>query len=217
MKKDKLNKEELEYLEKYGAIPDEREDILKYLEGNMKLDFQKIKDQEEYIKSLKWKELTISLPVVPKPSPRPRYNFKIGNFYVRGASDNKKIIKKFIDDCNIIYTRTDLLVETYQPTPTSGMTNTEIYLAEKGLVLPISNPDWDNFGKTYSDMIQGLLILNDNIVNPGKVMKYYSLKPRVKIYIKYQDGFDSNFNRKKILNSTGYLNMIKVSEVKTDE
>jgi hypothetical protein len=67
---------------------------------------------------------------------------------------------------------------------------------------------WDNLGKTYSDMIQDILLLNDNIVNPGKVEKYFSLKPRVEIYIKYQDGFDSNFNRKKITNSTQYVNMI---------
>ena len=72
---------------------------------------------------------------------------------------------------------------------------------------------WDNLGKTYSDMIQDILLLNDNIVNPGRVEKYFSLKPRVEIYIKYQDGFDSNFNRKKITNSTQYLNMINENKI----
>ena len=71
---------------------------------------------------------------------------------------------------------------------------------------------WDNLGKTYSDMIQGILLLNDNIVNPGKVEKYFSLKPRVDIFIKYQDGFDSNFNRKKITSSTQYLNTFRGGE-----
>lgn len=212
MKLNQLSKEENEYNEKYGKYPDQKEEILRYLENNLKLDFDKIREEEERVKNIPWKELSITLPIVPKPSPRPRYSFKTEHFYVIGAGKNKQVIKKYIDNCNIIYTRTDLTVVTYQPTPTSMMTKNEIYLAEKGIIQPIQNPDWDNLGKTYSDMIQGILLLNDNIVNPGTVVKYYSVKPRVDIFIKYQDGFDSNFNRKKITTSTQYVNTIRGGE-----
>jgi hypothetical protein len=137
----KMDKDEREYIEKYGNIPTEKEDILKYIENNFKLNYSNIKEEEERIKNIPWKELAISLPLVPKPSNRPKYNFSMKHFYVKGAANNKKIIKRYLDNSNIIYTRTDLIVITYQPTPTSVMTNNEIYLAEKGLLMPIQNPD----------------------------------------------------------------------------
>jgi hypothetical protein len=89
------------------------------------------------------------------------------------------------------------------------MNATEIYLAEKGIIEPMQDPDWDNLGKTYSDMIQGLLILNDNIIVDGHVKKHFSIKPRVHICIKYQDGFDSKYNRNRMLRSTAYNKLLK--------
>ena len=141
MKQKSISKEELEYNEKYGHIPSEREQILEYIKNNMKLDFDKINSEVERVNNIPWKELIISLPIIPKPSPRPRYSFKTEHFYVSGAGKNKHIIKKYIDNCDIIYTRTDLTVITYQPTPISAMTKNEVYLAEKGIILPIQNPD----------------------------------------------------------------------------
>lgn len=67
---------------------------------------------------------------------------------------------------------------------------------------------WDNLGKTYSDMLQDVLFLNDNIIQTGIVEKYYSLKPRIELFISYQDDFDSNFNRKRIENSKAYKALI---------
>ena len=136
-----INKDENEYNEKYGKIPSEKNDILKYIEDNFKLNYDKIKMEEERIKNIPWKELLITLPLVPKPSQRPRCSFRTKHFYVKGAAKNKKLIKDYITECDIIYTRTDLNVITYQPTPTSSMTNNDIYLAEKGLLRPIQNPD----------------------------------------------------------------------------
>lgn len=130
-----------EYLAKYGAIPIENCEILKYLRDNMKLNMDKVNEEERRIDMIPWKELTIILPIVPKPSPRPRYNFTTEHFYVMGAATNKKLIKKFIEEYNIIYTQTFLTVETYQPTPLSSMTNAEIYLAEKKKLRPVQDPD----------------------------------------------------------------------------
>jgi hypothetical protein len=136
-----INKEENEYNQKYGKFPSEKNEILEYIENNFKLNYDKIKSEEERIKNIPWKELYILLPLVPKPSPRPRYSFETKHFYVKGAAKNKKIIKDYITGCNIIYTRTDLNLIIYQPTPVSSMTNNEIYLAEKGVLQPIQNPD----------------------------------------------------------------------------
>jgi len=72
---------------------------------------------------------------------------------------------------------------------------------------------WDNLGKTYSDMVQGILLLNDNIITSGTVEKFFSVKPRVRINIKYQLGFDSKFNKRKILHSTSYKKAVEMGAI----
>ena len=141
MKNMTLQAIEEEYDAKYGDIPEDEDEILRYLESNMTLDMKKIEEEERRIDDIPWNELNFILPVIPKPSPRPRYSFKTEHFYVIGAAQNKKLIKKHINRNKIIYTRTDMYIETYQPTPLSQMTKNEIYLAEKKKICPIQNPD----------------------------------------------------------------------------
>ena len=62
-------------------------------------------------------------------------------------------------------------------------------------------------------MVQKILILNDNIISAGHVYKHYSVKPRVVIDIKYQRGFDSRFNKRRVLNSTNFKQAIEVGNV----
>ena len=195
----------MEYLEKYGDIPFTKKDILKYIEENFKLNMNNIENARDHINLLQWKEIELILYLLPRPSARPRYSFKTSHFYVPGAGAGKKLMKKRIKESNIIYTRVEYILETYQPQPISSMNNTEIYLAEEGLLRPIQNPDWDNLGKTYSDMLIDVLLLNDNIITSGRVEKYFSLKPRVRIILRYQDDFDSRYNKKKITSSTSYI------------
>lgn len=206
-----------EYDEKYGKIPMENESILSYLEEYLRLtekDFKLIEEENKVSQSIPWETLKIVLPIIPKPSPRPRYSGVSGRFYVTGASENKKLFKYYIKELyHIIYTQVHFSLKVYLPTPISSMNRREIYRAECGEIIPISNPDWDNIGKTYSDMIQQILILNDNIISKGFVEKYYSIKPRVVITIKYQKGFDSRYNRKKVENSKSYKEAIEVGNI----
>ena len=88
------------------------------------------------------------------------------------------------------------------------MTNQEVILAEKGLIRPLVTPDFDNLAKTYTDALQGVLLLNDNIITSGRVEKYFSIKPRINIKLRWQKEFDSKYNEKKTLNSIGYKKMI---------
>ena len=216
--KNKSYKAQLEeYDMKYGMIPMENNNILSYLSNELKLtdkDFEKIREQNEYAKSIPWETLKIILPIVPNPSPRPRYSSVSGCFYVTGASENKKLLKHFINDkYNIIYTQTHFGVITYLPTPMSSMNRLEIYRAENKDIIPISNPDWDNLGKTYSDMIQKILILNDNIISKGLVEKYYSVKPRVEIIMQYQMGYDSKFNKRRTENSKAFKEALELGHI----
>lgn len=206
-----------EYQEKYGKIPIDREDILKYLEKELRLtdkDFAKIAADDAHVQSIPWETLQIILPIIPKPTPRARLSGRTHRFYVTGAAENKKILKYYIEDVyNIIYTQTYFHVTTYLPTPLSSMTKCEVYRAEKGTLAPTVNPDWDNLGKTYSDMVQHILILNDNIITRGQTTKFYSVKPRVEIVFHYQRGFDSRFNKHRIEHSTSYKEAIETGGI----
>lgn len=78
------------------------------------------------------------------------------------------------------------------------MKKMEMLLAEVGLIRPISKPDFDNLIKTYTDMIQGTMLLDDSLVIEGVSRKFYSSKPRVEISISYMVEFDSIFNKNKV-------------------
>ena len=83
------------------------------------------------------------------------------------------------------------------------------YMRERiGYVNSLSGGDWDNLGKTYSDAIQQILILNDNIIIEGTSAKHYCIKPRVDIHIEYQQEFDSKFNKRKIESSKSFKKII---------
>jgi hypothetical protein len=61
-------------------------------------------------------------------------------------------------------------------------------------------------------MLQEYLLVNDNIICDGGVHKYFSIKPRVEVRIRYQDGFDSEYNKKKMMESTNYNKLIYPQE-----
>lgn len=197
-----LGAQEQEYLMAYGGLPTTREDLLDYVIKKYPFSpktLAKIVDQEDQIE---WEEMNLILYLVPKPTPRPRTD---GNhFYVKGAAENKKYIKRFLER-HIIATRCEAYMRAYLPTPTSIMNNAEIYLAELGRIRPISTSDVDNLMKTYLDAIQGHLLFNDNLVTYGEIEKFYSIRPRLEFTIRYQvGGYDSRYNEKHVVKSKLY-------------
>ena len=203
-----ISNAELEYREKYAYLPSTQNELLEYLEKNLKLDKNKIEAEEERIRSIQWERILIEANIVPHGSPRPKYSSATGTFYVKGAKKTKRFFEKIIQEHKIICTRVEYVLRAYMPTPTSTMNNTEIYLAEKGLILPISTSDWDNLAKAYTDCLQDILLLNDNIINPGHVYKYYSIKPRIEIEMRYQVSHDCKYNEKKTKSMISYKRMI---------
>lgn len=200
-KKNRRDPIEEEYLLKYGDIPSDDEARLKYILDKYSFNEKSLDKAITRLDSVDWKSVDFTLYLIPMPTPRPKYD---GNhFYVKGAARNKRLIKRFIER-NIIFTRCEIYIEAYLPTPTSLMSNAEIYLAEIKRIYPVGSADVDNLMKTYMDMIQGHLLLNDNIVTLGHLEKFYSVKPRLVIHIRYQDGFDSHFNEKRVTNTTAY-------------
>ena len=189
-----------DYFDEFGDISSNDEERLITILNDLNFHNSKVTVEEEIkrIKSIKWKKLSYVIYLVPKATPRPRLGNR-GVFYVKGASDNKKIFKEFIkdEDIPLIKTPTKFHCISYMPIPKS-MNNVEKVLAELGLIYPISKPDWDNLAKAYCDMIQGMLLLDDSLVVEGSSKKKYSFKPRIEVSIEYMEYFDCVFNEKKI-------------------
>lgn len=193
-------KNQKEYIEKYGDIPKDMVGRIDYLLRSFKTNRS---TKGMITKSIKkclereWEEINYTIYLLPKATPRPRSTMN-GFFYVKGASDNKSLFKKEMVnfDHDMIYTPCEFYCNSYLPIP-KAMNNLEKILAELGFIYPLL-PDFDNLIKTYTDMIKGTLIYDDSIIQTGVSRKYYSVKPRIEITIRYMKEFDSNFNQKKI-------------------
>ena len=196
-----LNALEESYLSKYGDLPSDPDKLQEYVLQKYPVNPRTLSKLVNRIESLEWKTVEFILYLVPEASPRPRLGGQ--HFYVPGAAINKKFIRKYMKK-NIIASRCEINIEAYLPTPTASMTNAEIYLAEKRIVYPVGGADVDNLMKTYLDMIQGWLLLNDNLVTLGRLEKFYSIKPRLFIQIRYQTGYDSPFNERKVKHTQLY-------------
>ena len=194
-------KMEKEYLKEYGNVPRDSLERIDYLLKGSNLSKCKLHvyDEINRINSIKWKKISYTIYLLPKATPRPRSG-KNGIFYVKGASDNKKFFQEFLknQDISLITTPTKFFCRSYLPIPKS-MNIVEKICAELGFIYPVSNPDWDNLGKAYCDMIQGSILYDDSLVIEGHSEKRYSIKPRIEIEIQYMEDYDSVFNKKKII------------------
>ena len=195
-----------EYEQIYGALPDERGELVLTLERDLKFDPVTLAEEEKRINSIEWIEKTFTFYLVPKGTPRPRKDST--HFYVKRADKIHRVFKKCIESEGLICTRVIYELETYQPTPITNMKNIEVILAEKGLIRPLSTPDWDNLAKTYTDCLQSVLLLNDNVICEGHVSKYFSVKPRIVIRLRWMKEFDSQFNEKKTMSMITYKKLI---------
>lgn len=195
-------KELLEYEEKYGSIPNDRDERLQFIMSKAKdqdRTFSSVPKEIERIRKIKWKTIKYIIYLIPKASPRPRKSMN-GHFYVNGAADNKRFFKNFYKetlDTPIIDTPCKFYCDSYLPIP-NDMSLVNQVLAELGLIRPLKKPDFDNLAKTYSDMTQGILLFDDALIIEGISRKWYSCKPRIEITFKYMEEYDSDYNRKRI-------------------
>ena len=195
-------KDLLEYEEKYGSIPNDRDERLQFIMSKAKdqdRTFSSVPKEIERIRKIKWKTIKYVIYLIPKASPRPRKSMN-GHFYVNGAADNKRFFKNFYKealDTPIIDTPCKFYCDSYLPIP-NDMSLVNQFLAELGLIRPLKKPDFDNLAKTYSDMTQGILLFDDALIIEGISRKWYSCKPRIEITFKYMEEYDSEYNRKRI-------------------
>lgn len=193
---------EIDYDRLYGDLPNDQEKLINIVMQRYAISIDDIREDIERIQNIEWRSKEFIANLVPRGTPRPRGG--IGHVYVKGAADLKKHFTKFLYENRIICTRCKYYLEAYFPTPISTMSKKEIVLAEMGLIAMISNPDFDNTLKTYTDCLQGVLLLNDNLIADGQIKMYYSIKPRIKVRIEWQADFDCDFNKRKIMKSIAY-------------
>lgn len=183
----------------YGHVSQEQEERLQTLIANLSpKEYKKL--QEKLAKNMcnEIETITMIIYLVPKPTPRPRVG-RSGIFYVEGSRDNFDLFQRFIEESKqdiYISTPTEMIVDSYLPIPKT-MSPSDTVLAEMRRIRPISVPDWDNLGKTYSDMIRGALI-DDSVIVNGTSNKYYSIRPRIEITLSFLKAHDSNYNFKKV-------------------
>lgn len=200
-----------DYESKYAHLPDEFEK-----QTEIMMETLKIKDREislirhciNKLKAAKWEKFSIVVHLEPRATPRPRTG-RWGNFYVSNAANYNNLFKKFVYSLpeevypGIICTPCIMTIKTYHPIP-GNMSRIEKLLAQLRMIFPLSKPDFDNMAKTYADMVQKYLLLDDSLVIEARESKRYSCKPRVEITFKFMTKHDCKYNKKKVESWSSY-------------
>lgn len=211
MKNKSRKQKQFEYEEKYGEIPIDYNERLNWMYEKYKLSDKKAKDildkRMMMLNSLYYNDINLVLFEVPEGTPRPRFriinrnnfaqaaisNPNFVHVYSPNAKEDKLFMKRLVeyelqdlDKLNGSLISTPILLEYYTYYQTPNAFNIEDkFLAEIGLVRPLAKPDWDNYGKKYSDMTNENIWLDDSFVIEGTVKKFFSILPRIEIKIKY--------------------------------
>ena len=208
-------KELQQYADEYGVVTDDHlQRIYDFLDGISDKQLEGVRHDIENNLSTKWKSISFIFYFIPKATPRARLAGFGKHFYVSDAMNNRRLMEKFVkeelQDFELITTACKLHCDCYFPIPKS-MNKSEKLRAEMGLINNLTKPDWDNLGKTYSDMIQNTIIMDDSLIIEGTVRKFYSSKPRIELTIEYADRYDSKYNMKNITKRMAYTVECKTS------
>ena len=87
-----MKKIESDYKKDYGNISRNDTERLKELLNSINLNKKyrtQIFDRINHALNIKWNRVDYTIYLVPKATPRPRYNFMRNTFYVSGAKDKK--------------------------------------------------------------------------------------------------------------------------------
>lgn len=218
----------LEYEMKYGEIPIDFEERLSYMIDRYKLSEKKMEEilskRQNMLDNIQFFDFkVVQLLEEPEGAERPRFTLTKRNFatiavnssfihvYSPNARDDQKYMKRLTSEEiipieGLINTPCHIRYDAYLKTP-CYFSITDIFLSEIGLIRPeIKKPDWDNLGKKYSDMYNYNIWLDDSQVIDGEVHKYYSILPRVEIYLKYMNVVYTKHAYKNIINRKDYDN-----------
>ena len=216
-----------EYEEKYGQIPCDYNERLEWMDDHYKLN-DSMRDQiinrmHNMMNNIEFYDFLIVLNMAPEGTPRHRYRLitpknyigaAMNNPYVQvyqpRAADKHNYFKKLVDSEIIqlerfIQTPFACNIVSYFPMP-SNYNRSDVFVAECGLDVHIKKPDVDNLMKSYLDMFNATVWLDDNMCFSGALTKLYSVKPRVEIYIRYANCAFNKYQYDHITSRVGYEN-----------
>lgn len=218
-----MDKKEKMYQDKYGQIPINYEDRLRWMCDKYKINeniaSKIIEERQRRIDSMYYTIIKIVLYQIPEGAKRPRFRIinrknvlnaaKINSSFIHvyspGASQNNAYMKRVIDETEflnieqLICTPCDVEFRAYFPTP-SYYNRIDTFMAEIGLDRPITKPDFDNIAKLYSDMYNSNVWLDDCLTIRGSVDKFYSILPRVEIDLRFLNGVYNKHQYNNIIN-----------------
>lgn len=223
----------IEYAQKYGMIPIDYNERLRYMYDKYKINEKKQQEiltlSNDIPKELYYIDYKIILYENPEGAKRPkmrlvnRYNItnmaKSNGSFIHVYSPNakedsmymKRLLGEELDQLDtLICTPSIVDINVYLETP-KQYNAVDTFLAELGIYRPIKKPDWDNIGKKYTDMLNLNLWIDDDIVIDGSIHKYYSILPRVEINIRYLNMF---YNKHQYNQISKRKNYPKESELK---
>lgn len=85
-----------------------------------------------------------------------------------------------------------MVVHSFRPIPVSW-TKRDKEAALTGAVRPTSRPDWDNYGK-ITDAFNGIVWADDSQVIDGRVLKFYSDRPALRVEVREMVPAKSSFS-----------------------
>ncbi len=212
-----------EYDIKYKYIPTDTKERLAWMCEEYKIDSrlseQILRERERRLNNMYYTMIKIVLYQIPQGAKRPRFriinrrnilneaklNPSFIHVYSPDASYNHNYMERIIDENKLenlnqlICTPCDVNFMAYFPTPTS-YNKVDTFMAELGLIRPITKPDFDNISKLYSDMYNSNVWLDDCLTIRGCCDKLYSILPRVEIELYYLNGVYNKAQYNNIIN-----------------
>lgn len=232
MSKSRKEKAE-EYDLKYGSIPRDNDQRLAWLIDQFKLTPSKMNDiiekkrnMETYLQYYTYK---LVLYEDPEGAKRPRFrlvnrknymNMAIQardfvHVYSPNAADDHRFMHRLVDQeliqlNGLISTPMQVSINTFSHTP-SYFNQADTILAEIGLHRPMQKPDVDNIEKKYYDAFNYNIWLDDSLIVDADIHKYYSVLPRLEIYIRYLNYITNSYQYNQIVNRKDYKKEFGVS------
>lgn len=189
MKRREFHPIQVDYKEKYGDVPNTHEARLEYIKQMRKNNpsQEEIDKMTRKIRRIKWNTYSFTIEMVPQSTQRPRHTFT-GRTYVPHAAERADLFENFIlpnlENPPYISTPCAIYIDFYERTPNSFSQIKKI-LAEEKKIPNMTIRDIDNMLKAVLDFMQHGMLENDNKVYIAEVGKWYSVKPRIEITIKY--------------------------------